>query len=174
MKRSWLGLAVLALAIGVTGCGAGHSKVEGVVQYEDGTPVEGAMVVFAPAEGGGGGISPTGLTDAQGKFSLTTGTVEGAKKGKYKVLISRTPSEKLSGTDPSSPEAIALMKKNMTKGGKGGKGVMLPGEVTSPAESKNELDEKYSSSETTPYTEEVPTKGPVTYKVSKKKKKKKK
>ncbi len=60
-----------AVALLGTGCGpAGPvlAPVEGVVLLE-GEPLEGAVVLFQPEAGG---KPATGLTDAAGKFSLTT------------------------------------------------------------------------------------------------------
>lgn len=79
-----LGVACLLAA----GCGksAGEKTypVTGVVTY-NGTPVEGAVVTFAPTGGGQGAV---GTTDASGKYSLTTRKKDdGALPGEYLVTI---------------------------------------------------------------------------------------
>ncbi len=83
-------LAVLSLVVVVlTGCGPGGPQlapVEGVVTL-DGTPLEGATVLFHPAEGG---KPATGTTDAQGKFTLITRNLgEGAQVGMNNVSVSK-------------------------------------------------------------------------------------
>ena len=81
-------LAGLSLVVVVlTGCGSGGlelAPVEGVVTL-DGTPLEGATVLFHPAEGG---KPATGTTDAEGKFTLTTRNFgEGAQVGMNNVSV---------------------------------------------------------------------------------------
>lgn len=55
----------------------------------DGTPVEGANVVFAPTSGSG--TAASGVTDANGRYQLTTSAPnDGALAGGYAVMISKT------------------------------------------------------------------------------------
>ena len=61
-------------------------KAEGVVMLE-GEPLEGAVVLFQPSEGG---KPATGLTDAAGKFVLTTHEQgDGAQVGVNKVSVTK-------------------------------------------------------------------------------------
>lgn len=89
-SRFFPALAVLFLVVVVlTGCsskGPELAPVEGVVTL-DGTPLEGATVLFHPADGG---KPATGTTDAQGKFTLTTQNLgEGAQVGMNNVSVSK-------------------------------------------------------------------------------------
>lgn len=78
----------------INGCGGADDsnrptrvKTSGTVTHK-GQPVEGATVLFAPAEGQG--HAATGLTDSQGRFRLTTFLAnDGAVPGNYKVTISK-------------------------------------------------------------------------------------
>jgi hypothetical protein len=82
-----VGLMLLTIA----GCNKSRLDtvpITGIVTL-DGTPVDKATVVFAPAEGGGQAAS--GVTDASGRYSLTTvDPNDGALPGKYTVMISKT------------------------------------------------------------------------------------
>src|SRR5262249_30594419 len=116
MKRYWLGLAVLAGSIGIVGCGAGYSKVEGKVEYDDGGPVEGAMVQFVPTDAKDG-KQASGVTDSQGNFTLKTGNTDGALKGKYKVVITKTPQKDIGGAkDPKNKGGNHINKPGTGKG----------------------------------------------------------
>lgn len=70
----------------LSGCGPNRPKtidVHGVVTL-DGNPVEGAAVLFSPAEG----RPATGTTDAQGKFELQTFEPgDGAVEGNHRVAV---------------------------------------------------------------------------------------
>jgi hypothetical protein len=78
--------------LGITGCGDGKIKrfpVTCTVNV-DGKPAAGAMVIFCPVDGPPELMRqrPAGITDASGKFQLTTlGTNDGVPAGKYKVLV---------------------------------------------------------------------------------------
>jgi hypothetical protein len=162
MKRQGLLAAVLAGLIGAAGCGGGYSKVEGTVQYEDGRPVPGATVVFVPV--GGAGMSPSGYTDASGHFTLKTGNAEGARKGKYKVLVTRSAKASDPPMEPGSPDAVKAMKKNVKKGGLPRKGPPPAG-----ASSDNELEARYAAADQTPLSAEIPPAGALTFTVKAKK-----
>jgi len=76
--------------------------VEGIVLL-DGEPVESAVVQFVPSEGGG--ELATGLTDANGKFDLTSiygNRGRGALQGQYKVLVMKRKSDWI--VDPRTGE----------------------------------------------------------------------
>lgn len=80
--RFFIGLVILA------GCGgdSGFAPVSGRVLL-DGKPIEGAAVLFEPESGG---VPATGVTNANGEFSLsTTGHGPGAAVGKHGVSVSK-------------------------------------------------------------------------------------
>lgn len=161
MKRFWLGLAVLAGAFGVVGCGPKYNTVEGVVEYEDGGPVEGATVSFIPADGKGD--SAHGLTDASGNFSLKSGKMVGAKTGKYKVVITKVPKMGDTAVEMGSKDMIKMMTKGGAPPG-AGTNPMMKG----PAPKVNsELGQEYATAEKTPFTTDVPASGQLTFKVKK-------
>lgn len=94
MSSIWKSLssALLGTALLVsTGCGGGDKNpgvdlepVTGTVLL-DGSPVEGATVVFHGEQGA------SGITDSSGKFTLTTfDPGDGAKVGVYKVTVSKS------------------------------------------------------------------------------------
>ena len=82
-------LTVIFLACLVTGCGPSRPStipVAGTVTL-DGTAVEGASVMLMPA---GEGQAATGVTDAEGKFTLKTYEPgDGARPGSYKVIVTK-------------------------------------------------------------------------------------
>lgn len=89
----WCVLPLLTAA--VSGCGGAsepadrpkRTPVTGTVLYQQ-QPVEGATVVFTPQGGAHGAI---GVTDAKGRFKLTTFTPDdGAVPGNYGVAIRKT------------------------------------------------------------------------------------
>ena len=88
----WLGapLSLLALAVLAGGCGSNSKpmKVSGVIKWSDGSPVVGAVVVFAAAKEGG--RDSNGITADDGTFDLTTYNFgDGALPGDYKIVVSR-------------------------------------------------------------------------------------
>lgn len=84
----------------ILGCGADGpavAPVTGTVMYKN-QPVEGAQVMFTPAEG----RPAEGTTDALGKFSLSTfATGDGAVLGEHRVTIVKM--VKQDPNDPYSP-----------------------------------------------------------------------
>ena len=82
------------------GCGGGDSGVQtvpvsGTVTL-DGQPLAGAMVRFEPTGAGGstaeGWIDSSGITDAQGRYTLSTPDgMSGAVVGTHKVSITTAP-----------------------------------------------------------------------------------
>ncbi len=88
--RSLSALVVLAMAALPPGCGsAGRYPVTGSVTYQ-GKPATGASVHFRrEGETAEEALAfPTGVVDAEGKFSLEVpGVGPGALPGKYKVLV---------------------------------------------------------------------------------------
>jgi len=99
---------VLAVA-GVAGCGGGGPAVERVAGLVtlDGKPVEGATVSFVP---GSGGLFASGLTGADGRFTLNTAAPgakpgSGAVVGDYRVTIVKMESAAQARTDdPNDPK----------------------------------------------------------------------
>jgi hypothetical protein len=82
----------LLTAILIGGCsGSGRPRtypVSGVVTMK-GQPLEGATVVFVPAEGGSHQAA-TGITDGTGKFKLSTFLADdGAQEGEYRIKVSK-------------------------------------------------------------------------------------
>jgi hypothetical protein len=76
----------LALAVLLVGCGGGNFvAVTGTVTL-DGKPLEGAGIMFQPDAGG---IPATGTSDAEGRFTLTTGNERGATIGIHSVAVSK-------------------------------------------------------------------------------------
>lgn len=84
MFRLVLSCSLLGL---IAGCGKDDgpqlAEASGTVTYK-GQPVDEANVVFIPDAGG---PASYGMTDAEGKFSLTTGSESGAMVGTGKVAI---------------------------------------------------------------------------------------
>jgi len=86
------GLLLASLTVWA-GCGGeagldGTTAVSGVVTYK-GQPVEGANISFSPT--GGTGRAASALTDAEGRFQLTTlKPGDGALPGSYQVAVSKT------------------------------------------------------------------------------------
>ena len=146
MKMKMLALlAIAASAVLVSGCAkdTGHRKTTGVVTY-NGSPVEGAMVVFIPQVQGG--ASGSAMTDASGAYSATSGSVgEGLLPGEYKVTISKR--EAVVDEDQAAYEAgeityDELQERKYGKGGLSGTGAV--GESLVP--------EIYSNAAATPLT----------------------
>jgi len=101
-KLLWTSLAVLTLGCCVLGCGGGPRvyKAGGTVTYK-GQPVDGAQVTFAYDNGN----FANGITDANGKFSLTyLGTPGGAVPGKCKVaVVKQKTAAAMTMSGPSGP-----------------------------------------------------------------------
>lgn len=85
--------ALLLLLVLVGACNRGSSRpptypVTGTVTLK-GKPLEGATVVFVPAEGAAHEAA-TGTTDAAGKYKLSTYTADdGANAGEYRIKVSK-------------------------------------------------------------------------------------
>ena len=96
--RTWLAAGLL-LYSGCGGSGLNLAPVEGVVTL-NGAPVADAGVLFKPAQG----PFAMGVTDAEGRFTLTTANEEGALIGDHKVAISKV--ETLTKYRPGNPMPI--------------------------------------------------------------------
>lgn len=83
-------------------CGASRSKavpVAGQVLIGE-QPISNAVVIFHPINGKEDVVRPTGRTDEQGRFKLTTTKDgDGAPPGEYKVTITAYQSTEQPGTD---------------------------------------------------------------------------
>lgn len=92
---------LLLVAVSVIGCGDGVKRpptfpVTGTVLY-NGSPVEDATVSFM---GEGASRAGTGVTDAEGNFSLSTyGANDGAVPGAHKITVTKA--------DPNAPAAAS-------------------------------------------------------------------
>lgn len=105
-------LAVIALA--ATSCSGGAlTPVRGKVVV-GGQPAVGAVVLFHAEEGGMDNVPATGVAEADGTFSLTTGDKPGARTGKYVVTVvwpdpskKPTPQQTMMGLAPDAPDLLA-------------------------------------------------------------------
>lgn len=142
--------AGLAFILCFSGCGGEKKEmpetapVSGTVTY-NGSPVTGATVSLLSTSDG---KPATGVSDSSGAFTVTTfvsGADEapGAVPGEYKVTVTKFPSANM------TPEQMA---ERMQSGGK-----MEP--------PKNELPEKYASTETTDITASVGADGLTDFKI---------
>ncbi|MDO5581025.1 MAG: hypothetical protein Q4G69_07800 [Planctomycetia bacterium] len=113
MKTVYWGLIVLwALC---AGCGPklpdglpSLVKVQALLTYDDGTPVDDAHLSFI-SQTGKNSWTFGGKTDAQGKLQLRTqGTYEGIPEGDYKVLIRKSIKEGI----PEPPEPMDEESRN--------------------------------------------------------------
>ena len=104
-RHLYLGAFALA-AVVVAGCNKGPRTVPvvGTVTL-DGKPVEGAAVTFVPTAEGQPAMS---ITDAQGKFTLSTGTAAGAVPGTYAVTVVKM-KEDAEASEEGDPESEGLM-----------------------------------------------------------------
>ena len=88
LHRCYAVLPLLAFLLTGLGCTGGKGKAiptTGLVVQESGGPLAYARVTFNPVNGG---PIAFGVTDAQGRFSLTTADgKEGAYEGQYKVTL---------------------------------------------------------------------------------------
>lgn len=81
----WVLLAGLSAAL--AGCGPREPAVypvAGVVVFPDGSPVKSGAIEFEPADGG---PAARGKIDSDGKFTLQTGTRDGAVAGVHRVAV---------------------------------------------------------------------------------------
>lgn len=138
-------LVCVVMVAGLVGCdgggGAGTATVSGTVTY-NGSPVEGASVVFAPTDSSG--KTAAGTTDAQGNFTLTTVEAgDGAVPGAYGVTVTKLEGGAAPGETLTEEEAYARH---------------FPGSGTAaaqPAEVKDLLPPKYKTAATSELTATV-------------------
>lgn len=127
-----------SLLVLVSGCGGAPEgptlyPVKGKVTLE-GQPVPNATVMFQPSSG----PVATGVTDANGEFTLKTGAQEGAVAGTHQVSVVATAGEKVM-ENPSPDDLAALSTDPKQK----------------PAEPKSLIPERYSKFETSQLTATV-------------------
>jgi hypothetical protein len=132
-----LGLFVTVLA----GCGSPDSKytkVEGTITY-NGQPIEGATVTFAAADSTG--ESAAGITDADGKYTVTSSQAlrggAGVLPGEYVVLVSKR------SAPPPDPNQAAFDRGDITYD-ELQKRKAMKGPYASGARPKDELPAKYA------------------------------
>jgi len=117
-------LACAALVVTTVGCGKGSAPVAvttGTVMYKD-APVEGASITMVNADGS---LNATGLTDASGKFEMSTfysgENFKGAPLGSVKVSVIKTKGSGAAAvTDTSDPGAAMAEYMKKMGGGPGG------------------------------------------------------
>jgi hypothetical protein len=89
-RRFFHTLTVLVLAVLCPACSSGRKTVHPVrgQVFVDGRPAAQAQVLFHPAEKGPEQLQPSGQTDDQGYFNLTTYVnSDGAPEGDYTVTV---------------------------------------------------------------------------------------
>ena len=86
LRRGVLSAAVVALALGLSGCGGGLYPVKGTVTLDDGTPLTKGLVVVERVDGGA--VGARGEVRPDGTYELSTGKPgDGVAPGRYKVLV---------------------------------------------------------------------------------------
>lgn len=167
MARTICALLLAAGVAALTGCArTGFHSVSGVVTM-GGQPVEGAIVIFHPADNTeGGGQVANGVTDSGGKFKMgTINNGDGVKPGKYKVTVFR-PTEKLERQKTMS-EVMAEMHSNKGENKNIGKeALQVHKEEIAEAAKKakaNPTPEAYNDPKTTPLVADVPAQTDYTF-----------
>ncbi len=145
--KSWFpGFAWALIAATTCGCGPSHPDlvpVSGAVTFQ-GKPVVGAQVTFMAPDAARAAF---GVTDAEGKFRLSTfGTEDGAVVGNHTVTVAK-PTETGSGEtmSPDDPD--------------GGYAAAMAQAAARPAV-KSELPAKYADPQTSGLTADVTAAGP--------------
>lgn len=142
------GLLALGTVVCCVGCQkAGRERtypVTGTVT-QDGVAVAGAVVAFHPSNGG---RSASGVTDASGRYKLTTwARDDGAVPGRYRVTIAKYegPPESAAAPGPSGPQT----------GGEEEYSEDYQEDAPAPPPSKNILPPRYASPDTSGFEVEV-------------------
>jgi len=154
-------VAATAVVSVLTGCSGGGTAntvpVKGTVKL-GGAAVPGAAVTFTPT---GAGTVATGITNAQGEFSLQTFVAgDGAIPGEYKVVISKSQVQQSSTTtkstadDPSAAYAAAEAS-GANVGGKENFAAPAGSAAATGAGAQDLLPAKYKSVDTTDLTAKV-------------------
>ena len=155
--RNAIGFTITLLAIAtLAGCSSRSRKpptypVTGTVTWK-GKPVTNATVILIPA-GGASQESAAGVTDASGKFQLTTYNLnDGAHAGEYQVKVSQY------DTKPPAAKNETITMEEEQKLAFSGQEIPTP-------PSKNLLPKKYESESTSGLAHTV-TKGPTTLEIT--------
>ncbi len=102
--RAWALLPLCAALL--SSCSGELNPVDGKVLYK-GNPIKGAVVILHPDDDKGKATNPSGVTAADGTFTLATGKEGGARPGRYTVTVlwykEQTPSGKIT-MEPPQPE----------------------------------------------------------------------
>lgn len=153
MYRFTLPVCWLAVAVAMLGCGGESvetAPVAGTVTY-NGSPVEGADVVFHPKSESGRVASAK--TDAEGKFTLSTYVTsdqqeQGAVPGEYGIVVSKI---EISGGTMSPEQMMSKMQEDA--------GSSAPKAPPSMMETSSKLPEKYGTPAKSPLSATVPDGG---------------
>ena len=116
-------LAVLVLVLpGCTGKPDPYKvyTVTGIVTLDD-EPVEGVSVTFIPVNAGGTSMSASSITDASGRYNLTTSGCKkpGAMEGNYNVIFSKVTIHEM--TDEERTQALLASQGGAMPASKGAK-----------------------------------------------------
>jgi hypothetical protein len=155
---AWGAVAVGLLTL-VSGCGKGSlHKVNGALTWEDGTPVDGATIVFVPKDSSKKQAS--GFTGKDGTFDLTTfNSGDGAMEGEYKVVVTRGNTAEVGGgggaSDADHPDPSKAMQEWFKKGG------------AKQANVKDVIPKAYTAEGTTPLIATIPASGKLELKLKK-------
>jgi len=111
--RSSAALLCISLLGAIVGCGQReYHSVEGIVTL-DGAPLAGASLGFVPEAGG---TAAQAFTNADGRFVLKSGSIEGAKMGRYKVTVYKlgkaTAATQELPSEPLPPGKVAAASKS--------------------------------------------------------------
>ena len=143
--RQYLHLPLLlVIALCSSGCGQSGTPVEyvrGVVTL-DGTPLEGAIVIFSPK--GNEGMVGAGRTQSDGSFTLNAQGAKpgaGTTTGDYNVTISKVEIPKFIGMSTDDPRYGTPEQERL--------------EAENNAKQKVIVPEKYNSADTSPFTAKV-------------------
>ena len=144
-------VAALAGLIGCTPAGGGGPetvKVTGTVTL-NGQAVDGATVSFSPTSGG---RAAAGVTDASGRFTLSTlETGDGAVPGSYGVTITK----RSGGEAGSGPQGADVDYTQMSEEQKSAFMGQMKGMTGGPPQVKDFIPAKYGSVDTSGLTREV-------------------
>lgn len=144
--------SILAITVGCGDSGVPTYPVSGTVTGSDGSPVEGAAVSFVAD--GDGAADAVGVTDASGKYTLTTKGKKGAQVGSYKVTIAKY----IGGADQDVATEVPDLEDVLDVTDEYPEGEE-PQDRDGDAASKNELPEKYGSAATSGLTATVADSG---------------
>lgn len=134
-------LAAALTAVAVAGCGKSisYATVSGVVTH-NGTPVDGARVIFHPTTevDGKTGTSYSSLTDSSGKYLIAaTDRSPGLPAGVYKVTVTKIEGKVGAGVEGMDAGQLeAQMSDIGATGGKGGPVNLLPKEYATAGSTK--------------------------------------